>query len=261
MEQINQEVLYGILFSSIAFCIMAFFAVLITIRFIKRKNNLERENLAQREAFEKNLLQAQIEIKEETLKTISQEIHDNIGQQLSVSKFTLNTIGTTGNNTVDEKIDDCKNSIGKIIQELRDLAKSINNDSIEKKGLVNTVQHEISTLNKLGIDAVLEVTGLATTFNAQVELILFRIIQESINNAIKHAKASKLKINLNYSGNKLEILIEDNGVGFDTEVTNAQTADGIGLSNMQNRCKIIEAALAIESTVGKGTQVKITTKY
>ncbi|MFY7965782.1 MAG: sensor histidine kinase [Chitinophagaceae bacterium] len=214
----------------------------------------KQEKKLMEDTFNQTILQTQIEIQEQTLKTISQEIHDNIGQQLSVSKFTLNTIETTDNKLLNDKIDTCKRIIGKAIQDLRDLSKSINNDAVEQQGLVAALKHELEIINKFGLNTSIEVIGISAKLNPQIELILFRIIQESLNNAIKHANATNIKTSLTYSINKLEITVEDNGIGFNT---NAIKSKGIGLINIQNRCKVIDASFAIESQNGKGTQVKI----
>lgn len=250
----NFEIKFFI-YIGIFFCLAI---VVFIIYFIASYRNRQIENKIEKQLlqtqFQQTLTQAQIEIQEQTLKTISQEIHDNIGQQLSVSKFTLNTIAPTNDPLLNDKINTCKTIVSKAIQDLRDLSKSINNDAIEQQGLLVALQHELEMIGKIGINATIEATGIAVKLQSQIELILFRIIQECLNNAIKHAQASSLKVALHYTNINLEIVISDDGTGFDI---NATKSKGIGLINIQNRCKVINAIFTLKSQPNKGTQVSI----
>ncbi len=252
----TNELAFAIIVCSILFLLLVVLFFLVAYYYQKRKLQHIKDILFLKNNFNQEILKSQLEIQEQTLKTISQEIHDNIGQQLSVAKFTLNTIPLTVDDALNKQIENTGNIIGAAIQDLRDLSKTINNDAIEKSGLINAVKHQLELLSKIGIDTCLEETGISQKINPQKALILFRIIQESLNNVIKHAKATEIKIMLHYHTNELEILIMDNGIGFDTSMLNLDNK-GIGLINIKNRSGVINAELNIESVISHGTQVKI----
>ena len=100
--------------------------------------------------FQQTLLQTQLEIQEQTLKTISEEIHDNIGQALSLAKLKLNTVDFTKQEQLIEKITDSKNLVSKAIQDLRDLSRSLNTDNIAAMGLIRAIEYELELFRKSG---------------------------------------------------------------------------------------------------------------
>ena len=138
------------------------------------------------------LLQTQLEIQEQTLKTISQEIHDNIGQVLSLAKLNLSRMDINKQDQLKEKIADSKNLVSKAIQDLRDLARSMNTDNITAMGLAKALEYEVEMLRKTGFVVSFDVNGNVVRQEPQKELILFRIIQEIFNNIIKHAESTAL---------------------------------------------------------------------
>jgi two-component system, NarL family, sensor kinase len=215
---------------------------------------MERENLQQ------ELLRTQLEIQEQTLKNISQEIHDNIGQVLSLAKLNLNRMDPSKPNDLEEKIKDSKNLVGKAIQDLRDLSKTLNTDNIESIGLLKAIGYELDMIGKTGSHQTdLKTKGNIIRLDAQKELILFRIVQEVLNNILKHADAGNISVQANYESRQLELVIDDDGNGFDLNPLNDpdNQAAGLGIRNMHNRAKMIGADFSISSTLGEGTKVKL----
>lgn len=207
--------------------------------------------------YEQTLLQSQLEIQEQTFKNISQEIHDNIGQVLTLAKLNLATT-TIAESAVAEKIKTSQQLIGKAIQDLRDLSRSLNTDYVEDMGLVRSIEYELELLQKTGtIDTEFFIEGNPLRLDKQKELILFRIVQEAIHNIIKHAAAKKIRATINFNADNLKVIIIDNGKGFDLSPLNASDNQsfGLGLRNMNNRATLIGAKFAVTSTIGKGTEV------
>jgi signal transduction histidine kinase len=211
-------------------------------------------------SFEQTLLQTQLEIQEQTLKTISQEIHDNIGQVLSLAKLNLNTMEIDKKEELQEKITDSKKLVSKAIQDLRDLSKSMNTDNIEAIGLIRAVEYELEMMRKTGYKTELNVNGTTIRLEPQKELILFRIIQEILNNIIKHAEASNVAVDFVYDSSEIKISVKDNGKGFDLAPLNesGNNAFGLGIRNMYNRARLIHAEFAMSSTTNEGTTVTMT---
>jgi two-component system, NarL family, sensor kinase len=257
MEKISSDDLFKIItISTILLLAIGIFVAIYIALFKKKEMNLATQNLEQKKEFEATLLQTQIEIQEQTLKTISQEIHDNIGQILSLTKLTLSTIQATDIEVVN-KINTTKTLINKAVIDLKDLSNSLNNDKVNDIGLVKSIENQVEIINKNKIKTTLAIHGNIATIDAKVELILFRIIQECLQNIVKHAQATTIDIAMWYSNNKYSINIKDNGKGFNINDTFNK---GIGLKNIESRVKLINGTLNIDSS-SKGTEVAIIINY
>jgi signal transduction histidine kinase len=210
--------------------------------------------------FKQTLLQTQLEIQEQTLKNISQEIHDNVGQVLSLAKLTLNTMDITKTEQLQGKIDNTLSQVSKAINDLRDLSKSFNTDNISAIGLISAIGNELDMIGKTDSHKTeFKIEGSSRKLESQKELILFRIVQEALHNIIKHAAAKNVKVLAVYSPEELELQIQDDGKGFDLTPLNeeANTGFGLGIRNMHNRAKLIGADFTMSSSTGTGTIVKI----
>ncbi len=208
--------------------------------------------------YDKEILESRLEIQEQTMKSISQEVHDNIGQVLSVAKLNLNMIDVNHSAPViQEKINDVSELLRKAIQDLRDLSKSLHSDVIAANGLLKAIENEFNILKKTGAYAItLNIEGNYYHLPEQKELILFRMFQEIINNIIKHAQASAIDISITFQAEQFMLCIHDNGVGFNIDDIDA--SKGIGLKNIINRSQLIGAFYSIDSDTAKGTTIKIT---
>lgn len=222
-----------------------------SIAFISEKKLMETQ-------FQQEILLSQLEIQEQTLKNISQEIHDNIGQTLSLVKLNLNTIDMEKPAVIPQKVDNSKQLVGKAITDLRTLSKKLHSDSILAAGLLKAIEFELGLVEKSGVyQTSLTINGEPVTLDAQKELILFRIVQEAMNNIIKHAHASTIAISANFAHNHLQLLIDDNGNGFKLPLEQGDINRGIGLRSMENRVKLLNGQFAIETAPAKGTQIQI----
>lgn len=239
--------------------ILFFLVFFLFYRNVMRKRNemyLNEEKL--KTNFQQAILQSQLEIQEQTFKNISQEIHDNIGQALTLAKLNLNTLPAI-NEQQQEKISTSKSIISKVISDLRDLSRSLNTDYVAEMGLQLALEYELGLINKSGvIQTNLHTSGEPFRMEQQHELILFRIVQEALNNIMKHAEAATISARLNYGIDKIELLLTDDGKGFSLTEGNIGKLPGMGLRNMQNRAKLIGAVFCMSSTPGSGTELKIT---
>lgn len=246
MEQEGNQIVLILATLLVVFITLALVWLFIT--FQKRKNNLLQDQEDAKKQFEKEIAETQIEIREQTLRNISWELHDNIGQLLTLAKIQLQ-IATP------ENIKEVGETISKGLEEVRALSKLINPDVVKNIKLFEAVQLEIDRFNRLNfIKSTLTIKGESKKLNPKAEIILFRILQEFFSNTIKHSKASNLDVTLNYEKDKLIIEAIDNGVGYDTSII---TNNGIGLNNIQNRAKLINAEIDLSSELEKGTSLKI----
>lgn len=259
MEIPVKDIINIIIATTVFVVILAGFIIVLVKLFDKARKNfaLEKESISKE--FETLLLKAQLEIQEQTLQNVSQELHDNIGQELTFVKLTINTIDVSNLEDTQGKLDESKKLISKTIQDLRNLSKTLNTGFINEVGLASSIEYQLSFLQKIGVYKTdIRVHGDSYKNEPFVEVILFRIIQELINNIIKHAEADHIMIDLDYQDAKMIIKVADNGKGFDSDNhMSSLNSKGLGLSNMRNRIAMIQGKLVLNSTGGKGTEVMI----
>jgi two-component system, NarL family, sensor kinase len=213
---------------------------------------------------EKNILTTQLEIQEQTFRNISQEIHDNISLSLTLAKLQLNTYSMKDSKPGGTLIESSVDLISKALSDLNDISKSMDSDLIETHGLIHAIEFEIQLLQKTGLHEVeFIVIGEPFFMEAAKELVIFRIIQESCNNILKHSEAKTIYIKLNYQDNLLEVQVRDDGKGFDPhELLNRSSQKPFsGLKNIKNRADLIKASARIESLVGTGTTITLLIPY
>jgi len=247
----NIVLLTGALFIGIIGFIV-YFVVLYRNRQLKNKKEQDEREAA----FRQELLKTQLEIQEQTFEYVSKEIHDNITQVLSFVKLSLGTIGNTLEADKKAKVNESRELIAQSINDLRDLSKSLSFEHISSLGLAKTIETEVERINKSGLLKVFfSVEGQTFSIGEQHELVLFRILQEALNNSLKHAAAEHFKISLQYHHDLLNLSLEDDGLGFSPGALNNKS--GSGLRNMENRAALIGGKATIESAPGEGCRIKI----
>ena len=256
--QISQAGWYLIGATTLFVFIFIFF-VFFYSRVMERQNSMLLKEQKLRNEYEETILQTQLEIQEQTLKTISEEIHDNIGQALSLAKLKLNTLKYDQPDQLVEKINDSRELVSKAIRDLRDLSRSLNTDSIASMGLVRAIELELELFRKSGFQTTLYTEGEIRKMEPQQELILFRIVQESLNNIIKHAEAKTIRVTALYTADELDLQVEDDGKGAEPAQLDmdGNSYKSLGLRNMSNRARMIGGTFTIHSVPGNGTMIKL----
>jgi signal transduction histidine kinase len=197
----------------------------------------------------------QQKIQEQTLNHVSQEIHDNVGQLLSLVRMQLNQVAAKGG-TEDQLIADAQENIGRAMRDLRDMARGMSSDRIKLLGLFGSVEQEAQRIQRSGsCEVSTQCEGPIQSMEHQKEIILFRVIQESLQNVFKHASATRIDIFFHYQPHLLQIEVKDNGKGFMPE--KEKRSGGLGLMNMQHRVQLTGGELLLDSEQGAGTRVTI----
>jgi two-component system NarL family sensor kinase len=208
--------------------------------------------------FEQQSLQSRLEIQEQTFTAISEEIHDNVGQILSLAKVQLNILDEQWP-SAPSLLKDSKENISRAMTDLRDIASSLNADRMEQLKLADAVAHETERLNKLrAINCTLIINGEEQKIESRKKLIAFRIIQEALNNVLKHAQATLVNIHFEYTNDFFIIDITDNGKGFDRSLNRSH---GLGLENISKRTALIGGEAIIQSEINKGTTITLHIPY
>ena len=245
MEQ-SREI---VLFTMFLVFLLGLIIIFLFLFFQKKKNFLIQKQFEEKKKFDKEINNLQIEIREETLRNISWELHDNIGQMLTLAKIQLQSVENN------DKISEVKDSIGNILNEVRALSKTINPEFIKQINLLEATKLEVDRVNRLNyIKSKLKVQGHIYQIPNNVEIVIFRILQEFFSNTIKHSQASNLDIEIFFNELELKILAKENGKGFDVENVNNS---GIGILNIKKRAKLIGAEIELKSKINEGTELII----
>ena len=234
--------------SIVLFCLIPVAALLLVgshFRARKHKKNLRLLRSAQ----EMEILKARIETQEQTFLNISADLHDNIGQKLSLAYFLATRLADSGIDTGDIPV-----LLRKAISDMRHLSHSLSGDTIAAEGLQAAIKHEIDLLNKGNLVRAEFFPGSDEVhIHNDKATLLYRVFQEAIQNALKHAKAAIIKTVLGRENNELHMTISDNGAGFAPGAV-----EGQGLRNMRSRLKLINGTLDIENgPVGTTLFIKI----
>ena len=251
-----KEVLIVLIACIILFLLLAGIILLFLFLYQKRKFLQQQQLSEMQKQYNEQILQSKLEIQEQTFNNISQEIHDNVGQILSLAKVQIN-IMQQSNNRSDELLDEVKENVAKAMSDLRDIAKSLSSERIRSMSIVDAVRVETERINKSGIIlATVSCEGEERQMDEQKKQVLFRIIQECLQNIIKHAQATELYLQFHYLPEMLNVLVKDNGKGFDVEKAMGNSS-GLGLQNIKTRASLIGAELVIESDLDKGCAITI----
>ncbi|HMO63372.1 MAG TPA: sensor histidine kinase [Ferruginibacter sp.] len=246
-----------IVYLTLGFLLFALFLIAFIAIYRLRLNRHLRDKLKMKSDFEQALLLTQVEIQEQTLKNISEEIHDNVGQILSLAKLHLNTFPEDAGEKIDFKVAETKKLVSKAINDLRNLSHGMHGEKITDIGLQQAIASEMHTLQNTGqFTTRITLNGDEYKLDKQKQMVLFRIVQESLHNAQKHSGATALWVELHYLPGVFRLLICDNGKGFDAAGLNA-VHKGIGLKNMQNRAALIGGKLTVHSSPGEGVSITV----
>lgn len=203
-----------------------------------------------KKTFEDALLRSQIEVQEATFSALGQELHDNIGQLLSSTKMLL-AITQRNMTSKPETLTIAEETLGKAINELRSLSKSLDKEWLEQFDLIDNLTTEIKRINA---GLILEIHFShhgKLPLKAEEQIILFRIIQEALQNAIKHSEAKNIRIEVETQVENITVNITDDGKGFEL-ISN----DGLGMHNMKHRTKLLGGNITWNTSIN-GSSITI----
>jgi len=250
-SRLTQLFLFGGILLSIAL-----FYLLYNRNKLKQKQSMDAELINQQELRSRAIIEA--EEKERT--RIAKELHDGIGQQLSAAKLNVSGLQAslhTNNNEEKIMLQNAIDFIDESVKEVRLVSHSMMPNALVKSGLVSAIKEFVTKINSSGALKInLEIVGLSDRLEQTVETVLFRVLQELLNNIIKHAKSTEVSIQVIKHEKELTVLIEDNGAGFDVDKA-LNNENGIGLKNIQSRVAFLNGQVFFDSHLGKGTTVTV----
>ncbi|WP_290792402.1 sensor histidine kinase [Flavihumibacter sp. UBA7668] len=209
----------------------------------------------QQESKEKELLRNTLAVQENERLEIGMELHDNITQLLASAKMMLDT-AIRQTKTKDEHLEKARDDVFTAIHETRKLSHSLVVPGLETESLTDAIMRLLDRLkadNRMLVQLKLVSKKKLNTLDASIRLALYRILQEQVNNIVKHAEATQVLVDLKYLTDSIQLTIQDNGVGFDPEVF----SPGIGLSNINRRVSHLGGECRVHSVPGQGCQLNI----
>jgi len=247
------NIIFGIIIGFILISMTLFFCViLIRVYFTKIKKYTQL--IYQKDIdFQKSLTATVVETQEQVLHNISQDLHDDAGQQLTYINFQLENLKIDQPQIV-EQLQPLSESLGQLSQSIRSISHSLNHQLLMQQDLIKAITSEIERVQKnsrITINTNID-TNKQKEFTGNEKIVIYRIFQEILNNIFKHAKANTINVTI-ASSPYFSMIISDNGKGFELNKNKAS----LGLQNMKERAKLIDYKIAFETTEGKGTIVSL----
>lgn len=221
---------------------------------LKQKTRLQTEIIHQQQMAASAVIKAE----EAERQRIARDLHDGVGQMMSAAKMNLSAFESGAHfSNMEEQV-----SFEKIIglvdescKEIRSVSHNMMPNALIKNGLSFAVRDFIDKIEKKSLQVHFDTDGLQDRFDSNTEIVLYRVIQECVNNVIRHAEATTLDISIIKDAEGISVMIEDNGKGFD--ITTRENADGIGLKNIATRVEYLKGSVDFDSSPGRGTLIAI----
>ncbi|PRX53823.1 ATP-binding protein [Flagellimonas meridianipacifica] len=238
-----------------------------SLAILLQKNTTKKRQLAEQEAILKqqrvdNLLKEQelvsidamIAGQEKERQKVAGELHDDLGSMMATIKLHFDQAKIANQ---DPALQHAQRLLEEAYEKVRSMAHNKNSGLMSNQGLLQAIKKMAKTIGETNaMEVVVEDFGLGERMENSLELSIFRMIQELVANAIKHAEASKVNIQLTQHEENLNIIVEDNGKGFDRSQLDKES-DGMGLTNIEKRVEHLEGNFTVDSILGKGTSILI----
>lgn len=252
-----ENALFVFIFGTLMIVVFVFALLFFLIQYKHRQRTYITEKLQLKHQYQQQLLQSRLETQEQSFQYYSQEIHDNIGQALTICKLNLHELAAqTENAKAIELARGCTQILTQALTDLRNISHTLNGDYISRLGLKEALEKELQHINVTKkLQTTLHIEGEVLLLEAEKELFIFRIIQEAISNALKHAAARNINIMLLYKKEYLIVSIRDDGKGFDP--LQLSHSSGIGLSNMQLRANLLSGSIHFDTAENAGTTITL----
>jgi signal transduction histidine kinase len=239
--------------------ISLFLTMLLGYSYYRRKQLLQQK-MRQKEIMDQQDLatKAVIEAEERERKRIASDLHDGVGQMMSAVKMNLSVFESKMQFTSEKEKNSFENIIALVdesCKEVRSVSHNMMPNALLKSSLSSAVKEFIDKIDGSKLKVNLYAEGLNERLDSNIEIVLYRVIQECVNNVIKHAGASMLDISLIKDLEGIAVTIDDNGRGFDS--SQLENVDGIGLKNIKTRIEYLKGTLEIDAAPNKGTLVVI----
>ena len=244
----SEELKLALLIASIAMLMMAFFVISFVMYYQKKKFQEEKKLIEIEKTYQRLLLDTALNSEETERRRIAQDLHDDIGTMLSLTKLSLNQLSkliVESGVKEDQIMRKSQSLVEETILHVRRITRDLVPTTLERFGLAAAIEEFI---NKLEEDNSLKLTFHSNTEDSprqsqKIELTVYRIMQELVNNSIKHSQCSQIEINLQVNGKTIILQVTDNGIGFDYELVKEKNLTGLGLLGIESRLAIVDGTI------------------
>ena len=234
------------------FSILVLFIILFIFFYQKRLHRHYQEKRELHNTYQQEILRTQLETQEMTFHQIGEELHDNIGQLLSSTRMLIG-IAERSLENVPKTLKTADQTLAQAIHDLRMLSKSLNKEWLSRFNLLENLQAEVDRINSSKtVGVTLHANKKTIPLNAESRVMLFRIIQEALNNSIKHSRAASIRLDIDMNEHII-VQVRDDGRGM----LGDDTQPGVGLMNMKHRTALLGGTITWTSPAGTGTTVTI----
>lgn len=229
----------------------------IIVHEVTERIKLEKERTSLKLKGQKELLNAILQAQEEERKRIAEGLHNGIGQMLYAAKLNIEQIRIDAKNPGTDQFTNAKKQVNKLLEEAIKQTRTISHELVptilQDFGLEGAVQDLVKRYNGQHHAIQLEIFGLDLRLDKYVEIALYRMAQELLNNIVKHAQATQIKVQLVKGENGIVLKVTDNGKGFNVQ----KNKKGMGLRSIRDRVELLNGTIYIQSTPNLGTSVHI----
>lgn len=233
-------------------------AIVLFVLFYQKRMIGEQLRRKELEAdYQQKMLRMALESQENERKRVSKDLHDDVGIMLQALK---NTVLTIARDSDEEDKKDIQDMVNEITESVRRISWDLMPSSLERFGLAEAVDELCSRLShRSNTQVSFSQSGQTTPLDKQQDILLYRIVQEAITNALKHAKASLIHVTFTWQSEQLLVEITDDGVGFDIPNKEKRTPNqyGLGLYSMENRAALLHGTMSFDKHQPSGTKVQI----
>ncbi len=257
----SQDVLHSFLLKMMGFALSlgTVVAVVTTYRVavLERRHDQQRRRIEEAEHNLRRLSRRLVQAQEVERKSLSRELHDEVGQMLTalgIELANLNALRSSDQETLRARIEDAKRLNTDAMRVIRDLAMGLRPSMLDDLGLAPALEWQGREFSRhTGVPATVEVDGVLDDLPETHRTCIYRVVQEALTNCAKHAKAKNVSVSVHGRANSVEVVIEDNGIGF----LAASRAGGLGLLDIEERAQELGGTLRIMSQPGKGTTLRV----
>ncbi|MGZ8550889.1 MAG: sensor histidine kinase [Chitinophagaceae bacterium] len=249
------EIIIFIVVANLVLLIFIVGIIVFAFQYRKRKLIHEKEKAGIEKQYKLELLNTQLVVQKDTMQFIGREIHDSVGQKLTLASIYSQKMEFENHSPVIRgKLSRISSIINDAIAELRELSKTLTDADLQNSTLNELLEKEREKINDAGGCKLELFSNLELTLGVNIKSVLYRVLQEFIQNSLKHSQCALIRIRLEEKPEGLYIFASDDGRGFDLQHRNS---GGIGLSNMRNRVELIGGTFAINSAPQQGTNLEL----
>jgi signal transduction histidine kinase len=234
------------------------FASIYRVSFLERRSSQERERAEQAEQALRRLSHDLVHAQEEERRVISRELHDEVGQMLTGLRMEikhLRRIYGRPRGEFETRLNELGGSLEHTVHAVRDIAMGLRPSMLDDLGLGAALEWQAREFSRRhDIPVTVDIAAPLDALNDAERTAIYRIVQEALTNCARHARARAVQISLRHESERLHLTVHDDGQGFAMET---QSSPGVGLVGMAERAREIGATLAIESTPGAGTSLRV----